>query len=209
MERAIIFLNGDPPDRAATDKIDFSRAFTICADGAYSSYAAKLHKPDIIIGDFDSMDSGASLEGIECERHSSRKDRTDSQLALLKAVELGYKTIDIYGAFGGRRDHEFVNYSLLSLASVNNATAVLRGGQFDVFFVTAYKPFVGELAANKIVSLVPYGESAHILSTKGLSYGATNVSVEKQNIFTTSNFSVGGKVEYRLLGGEALLFVEN
>lgn len=208
MEKAIIFLNGEQPRSDSVAKIDFDKVFVICADGAYD-YALEFCVPDLLIGDFDSLQDVGSVNALNVERFPVGKNHTDAQLAVRRAVELGFRCIDIYGAFGLRPDHALVNYSLLALAHSLNASAVLRGGDFDVHFVTPERPFAGAVEKDKIVSLVPYSDSVHILYTKGLRYKAENVCVDKTEIFTTSNTSCCGEIEYRLKFGTALLFVEN
>ncbi len=206
-KRAVIFLNGNPPSDDLAEKIDFGDAFVVCADGAYD-YASKFCRPDLLVGDFDSLSSEAD-ESVCIERVPVKKDFTDSQLAVHRAVENGCDTIDIYGAFGGRRDHELVNYSLLALADRLGVAAVLRGEEGDVAFVTPSRPFSARLEKGATVSLVPYSDNVHILYTKGLLFEAADVSVDKTEIFTTSNVVSGDAVEYRLTCGTALLLYEN
>lgn len=206
-KRAVIFLNGDKPSDDILKKIDFDGSFVICADGAYA-YAERFCRPDLLIGDFDSF-KGTIPEDTERMEFPVKKDFTDSQLALRYAVCRGFGDISIYGAFGGRRDHEMVNYSLLALADSLNSTAVLKGDFFNVYFVTENKPFIGSVQIGKSVSLVPYSDRVHILYTKGLLFDAHDVEVNKTEIFTTSNTAVKRNVEYRLSEGTALLFCEN
>jgi thiamine pyrophosphokinase len=205
--KALIFLNGNAPDVMTLRKIDFSASFVICADGAYN-YLRGFCRPDLVIGDFDSLQSDLPAD-IDFEKYPVKKDYTDSQLALRRAVEFGYKDIEIYGAFGDRPDHVMVNYSLLALADKMNCRAAISGEKFDVYYVTCEKPFIKTVESGKTVSLVPYSDRAHILYTKGLMFDARDVWVDKTAVFTTSNVATGGTVEYVLKDGTALLFVEN
>lgn len=65
-------------------------------------------KPDLVLGDFDSM-SGGLPEGVTVERFVAEKDDTDTMLAVRYAVEHGYDSIDIRCALGGRLDHALAN----------------------------------------------------------------------------------------------------
>lgn len=60
------------------------------------------------IGDFDSGQLEEPLP-FPIERHPVAKDETDSELAIMKAKEMGYKTIILWGALGGRLDHTLAN----------------------------------------------------------------------------------------------------
>lgn len=208
MKKAVIFLNGDKPDEASIGRIDFINSFVICADGAYD-YAKNFCNPNLLVGDFDSLKDKSALETVNSEKYPVKKNYTDSELALNRAIENGYNYIEIYGAFGGRKDHEFVNYSLLAIADSKNCEAVLRGGLSDVFYVTPQRPFKKNLPIGKTVSLVPYSDRVHILYTKGLLFSAEDISVDKIHIFTTSNCVIDAEVEYCLRDGTALLFAEN
>ena len=206
--KAVIFLNGEPPRDKAVARVDFFDSFVICADGAFG-YVSKCCRPDLVLGDFDSVDERLIPDGVPVERFPVKKNSTDAQLAVLKASQLGFDKMEIYGAFGLRPDHELVNYALLPLAYSLGGDAVLKGGMFDVYFVARDREFVKDVDKNKIVSLVPYSDNVHILYTKGLLYESKDVCVDKISIFTSSNASCGGVVRYCLGSGTALLFVEN
>ena len=63
-------------------------AYTICADSGYA-YAKQLGlHPDAVLGDFDSY----ALEDVQEENVTvfpARKDYTDSEIALMHAIEKG------------------------------------------------------------------------------------------------------------------------
>ncbi|UQS81613.1 thiamine diphosphokinase [Bombilactobacillus folatiphilus] len=73
--------------------------------------------PQISVGDFDSL-SSVELAWLEASVSDIRyakpeKDFTDSQAAVFIALEdLAAQQVDIYGATGGRLDHEMVNVLL-------------------------------------------------------------------------------------------------
>ncbi len=74
-------------------------------------------KPDLAIGDFDSVTS-KELEIIKSNSKniltfSADKDFTDLELAVNKAILLNPKTVEIYGSFGTRLDHSLVSIQLL------------------------------------------------------------------------------------------------
>ncbi|MCD8502461.1 MAG: thiamine diphosphokinase [Bacillaceae bacterium] len=72
-------------------------------------------KPDFVIGDFDStkVKPGEIESNSNCFIYPPEKDFTDLDLAITKAIELSPASIQIYGATGGRLDHEMVNLQLL------------------------------------------------------------------------------------------------
>ena len=75
----------------------------IAADGGYSTLTKLNIKPDLVVGDFDSL--GSIPENENVVKHPVKKDDTDTLLAVKIGLEKGYKTFIIYGAIGGRLDH--------------------------------------------------------------------------------------------------------
>jgi len=85
--------------------------------GAALAYAHHLNMI-LAIGDFDSIDPKilSQLEKtVPVIRYPTHKDQPDSQLAIEKALELGYDELHVYGALGGRYDHHHANLVLAYL----------------------------------------------------------------------------------------------
>ena len=79
----------------------------IAADGGYARVEKAGFRPDLIIGDFD------SLGRIPQEDHvvtlPTVKDVTDTYAAIQLGIERGYGSFALYGCTGGRIDHTFAN----------------------------------------------------------------------------------------------------
>lgn len=145
----------------------------IAADGGAESLDALGRRPDLLVGDFDSV-SPALAERLEAsgtgvERHPADKERSDTELALESAVARGATQIVLLGAIGGDRlDHELANLLLLAdpgmagrdvrIASGSSTARVLRGAER-----LALVGSVGDL-----VSLLPIGGDASGVTTAGL-----------------------------------------
>ena len=145
----------------------------IAADGGAESLDALGRRPDMLVGDMDSV--GAALAerleavGTEVERHPSDKERSDTELALEAALARGATEVVLLGAIGGDRlDHELANLLLLAdpglagrdvrIESGSSTARVLRGGER-----MALAGSVGDL-----VSLLPIGGDASGVTTDGL-----------------------------------------
>ena len=87
------------------------------ADGGLRHLAPLGLTPDLLLGDFDSIDSelfkSHKLRGVKIERYPPDKDFTDTELAVARATVDGYKHILIFGAFGARIDHTYANIQLM------------------------------------------------------------------------------------------------
>lgn len=69
--------------------------------------------PVYAIGDFDSLQDDHILHDIAHETHPTRKDDSDTELAIKYALKHGYDTIDLYGVTGGERIDHFISVLLL------------------------------------------------------------------------------------------------
>jgi len=85
----------------------------ICADSGLRHAHAIGIMPDIIIGDFDSVDPDL-LDHYRDKAeiiHDDDQNTTDLMKAIVSAPK--DQSIDIYGAMGERADHDFSNYLIL------------------------------------------------------------------------------------------------
>ena len=80
-------------------------------------------KPDIAVGDFDSLSKEGeaymeTLTNTEILRLKPEKDDSDTQSAVNYAIEHGAGKIMILGATGNRIDHLMANFGLLMLGCI-------------------------------------------------------------------------------------------
>lgn len=122
MEKCYIFGAGqiDYP-------IEPPRGFVIAADGGYDALLRLGIKPDLLIGDLDSL-SSSPPEGLYTLTFPVRKDYTDMHLAYLEGAKRGYTSFVIYGGTGGMPDHTFANYSLLLYGARQGHSIILADG---------------------------------------------------------------------------------
>ena len=97
----------------------------IAADGGYAYLKQMEIEPDVLLGDFDSLE--IVPEHRHLIRHSPIKDDTDMALAAAYAREQGCSRFLIYGGLGGRLDHTIANLQLLTGLSRNGAEVYLIG----------------------------------------------------------------------------------
>ena len=104
--------------------------FVIAADAGYRICRQTGIVPDLLLGDFDSMDQPEDFANIH--RSPVEKDDTDTMLAVKTALEQGCDTIYIYGGTGGKRlDHTLANLQTLLFIRRRGA----RGYLYDDDFV--------------------------------------------------------------------------
>jgi thiamine pyrophosphokinase len=173
--QALIVAGGD------TDPVDAQRLvgadLVIAADGGAVFLETVGRRPDVLVGDLDSIDAALverlAAAGVAVERHPAAKDATDAELAIDRAVEAGARRITVIGAFAGKRlDHELANLLLLTDRAWAEATDDLRMVRGGTTVRALHGP--GRLAieadVGATVSLLPLGGDATGVLTTGLRF---------------------------------------
>lgn len=102
----------------------------LAADAGYEVCCREGIVPDLVLGDFDSMEQPKDAENVL--RVPVEKDDTDTMLAVKTALENGCDTIYLYGGTGGKRlDHTLANLQTLLFIRRRGA----RGWLYDDDFV--------------------------------------------------------------------------
>ena len=123
MKLCYIFGAGEPSMPVAVPTRD--EVLVIAADGGYRLAAEVFGVPDLLVGDFDSID--ALPVGVPIVRHPAEKDDTDLALAANEAIDRGATDLYIYAALGGRLDHTVANLQLLASLAARGIRATLFG----------------------------------------------------------------------------------
>lgn len=79
----------------------------IAADGGYRTLCQAGIRPDLVIGDFDSL--GAAPDEEQVIVLPKVKDVTDTWAAIREGESRGYRRFFLYGCTGGRLDHTLAN----------------------------------------------------------------------------------------------------
>lgn len=164
----------------------------IAADAGMNFLFANKLKPDIIIGDFDSVSSEAldyfkSNRGIEICMLNPEKDDTDTEHSVRFAIERGATDITILGGTGSRLDHVLGNIAVLGIGLEEKVPIQLidknnRIRMFNEDFIIDKKTQFG-----KYVSLIPFNGSVHDLSINGMKYNVSNLQMGGFNSLGISN----------------------
>jgi thiamine pyrophosphokinase len=169
-------------DAASDDAAQLAGADLVVAADSGADWLARLGiRPDVVIGDMDSLEPSTldrlEADGVTIERHAADKDASDAELAVGRAIEAGADEVVIIGALGGDRlDHELANLLLL-------ADAGWHGSQHDLRIVrggTSVQALHGggrlELrgARGDLVTLLSVGGDADGVRTDGLRYPLDN-----------------------------------
>jgi thiamine pyrophosphokinase len=181
----VVIADGDVPSRAALDSAwpgwDADAADAIAADGGFARARELGFRPSLLVGDLDSLAPAlaaqAAASGVEVLRASGGKDESDTELALLAAVDRGATRITVLGALGGERlDHALANVWLLAHPSLRAAAIVLLDERSRASLIEAPGPDGGQVTRSlpgpvgATVSLLPLGGDATGITTAGFRY---------------------------------------
>lgn len=170
--RAIIFANGDTPDRKTFEQWQTSTALIIAADGGTRNALSIDVKPQVIIGDLDSFDlkdrDWLQKAGAEFIVYPTHKDLTDLELALRYAVTHDATDIVIFSALGGRWDQALANMMLLALPELRRVATRIVDHNLSISAIWDRMEIHGQ--AGDGLSLIPIGGAAHGVSIEGCEY---------------------------------------
>jgi len=112
--RAVILCDGPPPAPGVLEYWLAGSDLFICTDAAGHPYDQLAAVPDAVIGDFDSL-TGRVLDGRDGPMflRLDEQETTDSEKALLYAMDEGMEEVVLVGAVGWRLDHTLYNTFLM------------------------------------------------------------------------------------------------
>jgi thiamine pyrophosphokinase len=146
--------------------------------------------------------------GVPTLQVPAAKDQTDTELALLAALEHGADEIVIAAGLGGRTDHLLANVSLLARAALHGCVVSLAdGGETVRLAQTEAGPVVTVIpgAPGDLVSLLPYGADAEGITTEALLYPLYAETLRLGEARGVSNVMVSERAEVSLMRGRLLV----
>lgn len=162
--------------------------YLIAADAGYAEAQRQGLKPDLVVGDFDSL--GSEPAGENVIKHPVMKDDTDTMLAVKLGFEKGFTQFFLYGMLGGRLDHTIANLQTIEYIAARGGRGYIIGGDS---VVCAIKD--GEIcfdgAAKGIVSVFCLGAPAKGVSIEGLLYPLENYTLTPDMPLGVSNEFTG------------------
>ena len=174
----------------------------LAADGGYRHCLAVGLQPDLLLGDFDSLD--ALPPELESKKFPVEKDDTDTMLAIKLGLDLGHRVFHLYGGTGGRMDHTLANLQSLAYLAQEGA----RGYLYDEGYVfTAIKDDRLSLPPREegIFSVFCLGPEAHGVSIRGAQYPLDCARLSPFFPLGVSNHFQGQPVEIEVEDGCLLI----
>ena len=177
----------------------------IAADGGYNTLTKLNIKPDLVVGDFDSLGNVPENENII--KYPVKKDDTDTMLAVKIGLEKGYKTFVIYGAIGGRLDHTVASIQTATFVAENGGIAYIYDGTHTV---TAIKntSIKFKTTAKGYVSVFALSGLCQGVTINGLLYKLSDAEITPHFPIGVSNEFIGEESEISVKDGVLTVIFE-
>lgn len=199
----LIFANGDLQRPERIRQLASDADMIIAADGGLQHIQELGLKPDLLIGDLDSVTPEqirwAEEQGAEIRRFPADKDETDLELALVAAAESPHRYIKIIAALGGRLDQTLSNVLLLHLPILVGRDVRIEDGLQEVILVRDSIELTGE--PGDLVSLLPLSPIVRGITTTGLKYPLNDESMIFYHSRGVSNRMINNSARIEFLSG--------
>lgn len=210
MSKAVILAGGDVQ---VTQRLKEQLAdvdIVIAADSGIRHAKALSLKPDLLVGDFDSISSEdlKHYATVPTVKHQPEKDDLDLELAIQEVQKQGATELILVGATGSRLDQSLAGIMIAAKHRANFQSVQLFTGKQDIDILKAddIKQLSGSsLKTFSLLSLVP--ES--ILSIKNAKYPLDHASLVFGSGLGISNETLEHKAtEITIHSGLCILIIE-
>lgn len=209
--KATIISSGKIEDKAFYKTHLIDADYIICCDGGANIAYEYDFVPDLIIGDFDSINDKAleyfKSKNIEIWQFPSEKDKTDTQIAVEYVVSKGFDEVVMLSCIGSRIDHVLGNISLLYYLTKNEVKAIMMDNNNVVMMIKDSIRIFGK--KGRLISLLPYTPVVKGIKTKGLYYPLDDDVMEFGNPFGISNVIIEDEAIITVKEGFLLVILSN
>ncbi|MEG1537501.1 MAG: thiamine diphosphokinase [Clostridiales bacterium] len=210
---SLVVLNGDVPRGFAAAVLwtlsqQVPRPQIIAADGGGAALLAQEIRPDILIGDGDSLAQNKreilERQGVRRYDLPCAKDFGDGEAALKLALEQNQGQVALFGAFGGRLDFTIANLTLpLLFGSQQARRVVFFGHDFVAHYAEEDEVIRGK--EGDAVSFLSLSPEVTGLSLNGFAYPLNDYILKEGSSRCISNIMKEKLCNVRHRDGELLV----
>lgn len=169
--------------------------------------------PDVIAGDFDSVDDEglnefSGMSEVEILRLNPIKDDTDTEFVIREAIRRGALEITVLGATGTRLDHVLANVYLLGIGLENGVSIVLVDEHNRIRMIEGSLEIAKDEQFGEFVSILPVKGEAKGVTLEGMKYPLKDAEVFCFSSLGISNEIIEEKAKISVKQG-TLLVIES
>lgn len=206
--KGLIISSGKINDYSLLKKLICENDYIVCADGGLNHIMQIDKIPNIVLGDLDSIsDLGIkyiSEKNIEVEKFPSKKNNTDTELAIMHLVNKGIDDITLIGGTGTRLDHSLANIYLLK--KVNKDGIVFKIVDENNVINLVSDSITISRSEDRFISIIPLNYEGIVVSLVGFKYPLKEKYIEFSSTLGISNEIIDEKGIVIIHKGEALVF---
>ncbi|HOA96894.1 thiamine diphosphokinase [Acetivibrio saccincola] len=203
----IIVSNGNIEDYDFYRKYFKKESLVIAVDGGAFHLRNLGIKPDILLGDFDSIlkedYENYYKAGVEILKFPEEKDATDTEIAIDEGIKRGLRQIILMGVIGSRLDHSLSNVFLLKKILDNGIKGMIVDKYNEIYLIKDRIKIKKEEGYK--LSLLPATDKVEGVTTKGLYYGLNDATIEFGSSFGVSNEFISDSAEISIKKGLLLV----
>jgi len=181
--------------------------YVIAADRGFDSLLAYGVKPDLAVGDFDSLGHRPNYPNVI--QLPAEKDDTDMLYSLRKGLELGYRRFILLGGVGGRLEHTLGNLQLLDFLACRGAQGFLAGEKTVATCVRDGKAITFPPSMSGYLSVFCNSGTAEGVALTGLKYPLDNYTLTGTFPLGVSNQFLGQQAQVSARTGSLILVWED
>ncbi len=214
MDNILISSNGDYFLDCLPNNQNFD--YIIAVDGGIRHLERLNMKPDLWVGDMDSSSElkidKDFIKDLKIEKLPTKKDMSDTDYAIEKALDLKPKKITMIGGTGNRIDHSLFNINLLLSLSNKSIDCKIYDGKQELIFLSSdglsKKEIIIENKKGKTLSVVPFSD-LKALSLDGFEYPLDNRNLDRYSNLTLSNILSSDEAKISLKEGLCIIIISN
>lgn len=208
--KVLIVAGGKEPSKSIIEKYASSVDIIIGVDKGCSYLLKNEVIPNIIVGDFDSIDINdlkiLESNNIEKYQYNSEKDNTDSDIAINLAIDKRADEIYMLAVTGSRLDHSFANLGLLKKAKKAGIKAYIIDDNNKMFLEESNFSVYREIEY-KYISFLAYSDIVKNLNIRNAKYDLENYNLEIGDNRTVSNEFINEKINISFDSGKILVIL--
>ncbi len=198
--KALVVANGEPPSHALLQRLAGQYELLVAVDGGFYTYIEAGLKPDLLIGDFDSISSETLLEYSAIDQlETPDQNQSDLEKAVAYLFQQGVEQLTVCGALGRRLDHTLHNIYLLC-----RYPEQIRFETDRELCLALPRRSEIQCAIGQTLSLIPISPPVLGVVTQGLKWELQGQALTKQFV-SISNLCLKNKISISFETGDLVI----
>lgn len=179
--------------------------YVMAVDGGFAHLESIGRKPDMAIGDFDSL--GYVPRGIRVVRRSQHKDESDMELALMRAKAQRFDAVYVFGGLGRRLDHTLANLQLFAKFTEKGISVTAIGDDSAATFLAGPDVLEAPARESGTVSVFAMNDECVGVFERGLEWELDDHTLTNRTSLGLSNEFKGEAIMIGVEQGTLVVFL--